>query len=86
MELMGAHKTDEKGHLVGSQFGGPAEAYNLVPMSNSQNRNFHSTYISTFSFYDLEMRMSDYLSLQCGMIDFEVHINYCDCQQVFNSF
>lgn len=75
MELMGAHKTDEKRHLVGSQFGESAAAYNLVPMSNSQNRNYHSQFILTFSFYDLEMRMSDYLSMHCGIIDFEVDIN-----------
>lgn len=90
MRLMGAIKgdpdnfDDEKGHVVGSQFGGLAVSYNLVPMINSQNRNRGVRNTYTPSYYDVEMRMADYLRLQCGVVDFQVDVNYCECSRMCN--
>jgi len=49
---------DHGGHLIGSQFGGPGEQINYVPMSETLN--------TSGPWYQMEMEWANYLSQQTG--------------------
>jgi hypothetical protein len=72
----GTGPKDEKGHIIGSQFNGPAVDYNMVPMGSYQNRNFLVKNVFMSSYYDMEMRMRDFIAIGCGSVDLKVEINY----------
>lgn len=76
MKAMHAAKNDEKGHVIASQFNGPALDYNMVPMGNYQNRNFLVKNVFMASYYDMEMRMKDFISAGCGSVDLKVDVQY----------
>lgn len=74
--LDGTGPNDEKGHIIGKQFNGPAVDYNMVPMSDNQNRNKLVNSVFMPSYYNTEMRMRDFIAMECGSVDLEVEINY----------
>lgn len=72
----GMAQGDERGHLVGSQFSGPAEWYNLSPQNMRVNRNAGYQSIIT-DWYETECEVRRFLN-QGGdrCVTWEVTMNY----------
>ena len=60
---------DDGGHLIGSQFGGPGEQINVIPMSSSVNR-------SGGAWYNMETQWSNALNSNKTVTNIKIEINY----------
>lgn len=66
-KLKGMKKFDEKGHLIGDQFGGSNLSGNLVPMDFDLNRK---------DYKNLEMKLSEYVNKYHKKVDYDVTVKY----------
>lgn len=48
------------------------------------SRNVYVDRMNISSYRDGEILIEDYLRLKCGVVDIEIALDYCDCQQVCN--
>lgn len=60
-------KYDEKGHLIGDQFGGSNLSGNLVPMDFDLNRK---------DYKNLEMKLSEYVNKYHKAVNYNVAVKY----------
>lgn len=66
---------DDRGHIVGSIFGGPPVGYNMFPQHRSVNRNLQQDHI-VLDWRETERAMQDYLSKDKGYIQWDVALEY----------
>ena len=66
-KLKGMRKYDEKGHLIGDQFGGSNLSGNLVPMDFDLNRK---------DYKNLEMKLSEYVNKYHKAVNYNVAVKY----------
>jgi len=60
---------DDGGHLIGSQFGGPGEQINVIPMKSSVNR-------SGGKWYQMESQWANALAANKTVTDIKITIDY----------
>ena len=69
---------DEKGHLIASALGGPAQLYNMVPQSFYSNQHISKSHVRTIiqHWHDLEDEIRKFVSDGCGYVRLTVIPTY----------
>lgn len=71
-------QNDEKGHLVGAQFSGPAEWYNLSPQTSRVNRNVNGVWLHE-DWFKTEGKAREFLNLGGERkVNWTVRMEYTD--------
>lgn len=84
MKRMSAQSKDEKGHLVASALGGPAQLYNMVPQAQYSNQHISKSGVRSIiaHWHEMEDEIRKFVGDGCGIVQLTVIPSYINSGQL----